>query len=141
MHSDTKGGNILRERFARFTTRFIAAVCPAAPLWMRLFLCLCDCPLLSQSPPLQQTGGFMETRVAVMSIIVENPDSVEKLNAMLHEYGPYIIGRMGIPYRQKHISIVSIAMDAPQDTISALAGKLGNLDGVSVKTAYSNVIG
>ena len=82
----------------------------------------------------------METRVAVMSIIVENPDSVEKLNAMLHEYGPYIIGRMGIPYRPKHISIVSIAMDAPQDTISALAGKLGNLDGVSVKTAYSNVI-
>ena len=80
----------------------------------------------------------METRVAVMSIIVENPDSVEKLNAMLHEYGPYIIG---IPYRPKHISIVSIAMDAPQDTISALAGKLGNLDGVSVKTAYSNVIG
>ena len=55
----------------------------------------------------------METRVAVMSIIVENPDSVEKLNAMLHEYGPYIIGRMGIPYRPKHISIVSIAMDAP----------------------------
>ena len=83
----------------------------------------------------------METRVAVMSIIVENPDSVEKLNSMLHEYGPYIIGRMGIPYRQKHIGIVSIAMDAPQDTISALAGKLGNLDGVSVKTAYSNIIG
>ena len=83
----------------------------------------------------------METRVAVMSIIVENPDSVEKLNAMLHEYGPYIIGRMGIPYRPKHISIVSIAMDAPQDTTSALAGKLGDLDGVSVKTAYSNVIG
>ena len=80
----------------------------------------------------------METRVAVMSIIVENPDSVEKLNAMLHEYGPYIIGRMGIPYRPKHISIVSIAMDAP---ISALAGMLGNLDGVSIKTAYSNVIG
>lgn len=84
---------------------------------------------------------MMETRVAVMSIIVENPDSVEKLNAMLHEYGRYIIGRMGIPYRQKHISIVSIAMDAPQDTISALAGKIGNLAGVSVKTAYSNVIG
>ena len=76
-----------------------------------------------------------------MSIIVENPDSVEKLNSMLHEYGPYIIGRMRIPYRQKHISIVSIAMDAPQDTISALAGKLGNLDGLSGKTAYSNSIG
>ncbi len=81
----------------------------------------------------------MKTRVAVMSVIVENPDSVEKLNAMLHEYGRYIIGRMGIPYRAKHISIVSIALDAPQDAISALAGKLGNLDGVSVKTAYSKV--
>lgn len=81
----------------------------------------------------------MKTRVAVMSVIVENPDSVEKLNAILHEYGQYIIGRMGIPYRAKHISIVSIALDAPQDAISALAGKLGNLDGVSVKTAYSKV--
>lgn len=81
----------------------------------------------------------MKTRVAVMSVIVENPDSVEKLNAILHEYGQYIIGRMGIPYRAKHISIVSIALDAPQDVISALAGKLGNLDGVSVKTAYSKV--
>ena len=79
-------------------------------------------------------------RIAVIGIIVEEPQEVEKLNQLLHEYGNYIIGRMGIPYRPKHISIVSIAMDAPQDTISALAGKLGNLDGVSVKTAYSNVI-
>ena len=83
----------------------------------------------------------MDTRVAVISIIVENPEAIETLNHLLHEAGQYIIGRMGIPYRPKHISIVSIAMDAPQDTISALAGKLGNLDGVSVKTAYSNVIG
>ena len=83
----------------------------------------------------------MGTRVAVISIIVENPEAIETLNHLLHEAGQYIIGRMGIPYRPKHISIVSIAMDAPQDTISALAGKLGNLDGVSVKTAYSNVIG
>ena len=82
----------------------------------------------------------METRVAVMSIIVENQDSVERLNALLHDYGEYIIGRMGIPYRQKKINILSIALDAPQDTISALAGKLGNLKGVSVKTAYSNVL-
>lgn len=81
----------------------------------------------------------METRVAVMSIIVENQDSVERLNALLHDYGEYIIGRMGIPYRQKNINILSIALDAPQDTISALAGKLGNLKGVSVKTAYSHV--
>ena len=83
----------------------------------------------------------METRVAVMGIIVENMDSVELLNSLLHEFGEYIIGRMGIPYRRCGISIVSIAIDAPQDVISALAGKIGNLDGISVKTAYSNVIG
>ena len=82
----------------------------------------------------------METRVAVMGIIVENPDSVERLNALLHDYSAYIIGRMGIPYREKGISIVSIAIDAPQDTIAALSGKIGKLDGISVKTAYSNVI-
>ena len=83
----------------------------------------------------------METRVAVMSIIVENQDSVERFNGLLHDYGEYIIGRMGIPYRQKKINILSVALDAPQDTISALAGKLGNLKGVSVKTAYSHVTG
>ena len=82
----------------------------------------------------------METRVAVMSIIVENGDTVEKINALLHEYGEYIIGRMGLPYRKRKISIISIALDAPQDTISALAGKIGKLSGVSVKTAYSGVL-
>ena len=82
----------------------------------------------------------METRVAVMSIIVENSDAVETLNALLHEYGEYIIGRMGLPYRKRKISIISIALDAPQDTISALAGKIGKLSGVSVKTAYSGVM-
>lgn len=82
----------------------------------------------------------METRVAVMSIIVEDNESVEKLNSLLHEYGQYIIGRMGIPYRARNISIISIALDAPQDTISSLAGKIGTLNGVSVKTAYSGVI-
>ena len=80
-----------------------------------------------------------ETRVAVMSIIVENMDSVEGINALLHEYGTYIIGRMGIPYREKKISIISIALDAPQDKISALSGKIGKMSGVSVKTAYSSV--
>ena len=80
----------------------------------------------------------MQTRVAVMGIVVENTDSVERLNT-LHEYGSYIIGRMGIPYRARNINIVSIAIDAPQDVISALSGKIGNLDGISVKTAYSNV--
>ena len=82
----------------------------------------------------------METRVAVMSIIVENGDTVEKLNALLHEYGEHIIGRMGIPYRKRKISIISIALDAPQDTIAALSGKIGSLNGVSVKTAYSAII-
>ena len=73
----------------------------------------------------------MQTRVAVMGIVVENTDSVERLNTLLHEYGSYIIGRMGIPYRVRNINIVSIAID--------LSGKIGNLDGISVKTAYSNV--
>ena len=81
----------------------------------------------------------METRVAVMSIIVEQRESVEPLNHLLHEYRDYIIGRMGIPYRAKNISIISIAIDAPQDSISTLAGKVGNLPGVSVKTAFSGV--
>lgn len=82
----------------------------------------------------------MKTRVAVMSIIVDEKDSVEVLNAVLHEFGDYIIGRMGIPYRQRGIHIISIALDAPQDTISSLAGRLGNISGLSVKTAYSNVV-
>ena len=80
----------------------------------------------------------MDTRVAVIGIIVEDENSVERLNETLHEYGPYIVGRMGISYRAKGINIISIAIDAPQDVISALAGKVGNLPGVSAKTAYSN---
>ncbi len=82
----------------------------------------------------------METRVAVMGIIVSCIDSVEKLNSLLHEYRNYIIGRMGIPYREKNISVVSVAIDAPQDVIAALSGKIGKLEGITVKTAYSNVI-
>lgn len=85
-------------------------------------------------------GKPMETRVAVMSIIVENGDMVEKLNSLLHEYGEYIIGRMGIPYRKRKVNIIAIALDAPQNTISALSGKIGSLQGISVKTAYSSVI-
>ena len=81
----------------------------------------------------------METRIAVMSIIVENNEAVKEINSLLHEYGEYIIGRMGIPYRKRAISIISIALDAPQNTISTLSGKIGNLSGVSVKTAYSGV--
>jgi putative iron-only hydrogenase system regulator len=79
----------------------------------------------------------MDTRIAVIGIIVENPDSVERLNSILHEYANYIIGRMGIPYRQRKMSIISIVMDAPNDVISALSGKLGMLPGVSAKAVYS----
>lgn len=82
----------------------------------------------------------MDSRVALIGIIVEAPDSVEKVNAILHDYAPYILGRMGLPYREKGISIISIAVDAPQDVISTLSGKIGRLDGVSTKTAYSHVI-
>ncbi len=79
----------------------------------------------------------METRIAVIGIVVEDPDSVETLNEILHEYRDYIIGRMGVPYRAKKVNIISIAVDAPQDTISALSGKIGKLPGVSSKTAYA----
>ena len=82
----------------------------------------------------------MDARVAVMSIIVENTEAVERINSLLHEYGDYIIGRMGIPYRKRKISIISVALDAPQNTISTLSGKIGAISGVSVKTAYSGVI-
>jgi len=82
----------------------------------------------------------METRVAVMAIIVSCSDSVESLNTLLHEYRNYIIGRMGIPYREKNINVMSVAIDARQDVISTLSGKIGKLSGITVKTAYSNVI-
>lgn len=80
----------------------------------------------------------MDTRVAVMSMIVGKDGDIEKLNAILHEYGDLIIGRMGIPYRSKGINIISVVLDAPQDDIAALAGKVGNLNDITVKTAYSN---
>lgn len=82
----------------------------------------------------------MNTRVAVISIIVEDRSVTDSLNQLLSEAGEYIIGRMGIPYRAKGISIISVAIDAPQDVISALSGKLGRLHGVTTKTAFSNVI-
>lgn len=82
----------------------------------------------------------MDTRVAVIGIIVESKESVDKLNCILSDYGKYIIGRMGLPYRERNINIISIAVDAPLDVISALSGKLGNLPGISAKAAYSNVI-
>ncbi len=81
----------------------------------------------------------METRVALLSIIVEEPSSVPRLNEILHEYGEFIIGRMGLPYRERNINIIAIAMDAPQGVISALSGKIGKLNNVTVKATYSNV--
>lgn len=79
----------------------------------------------------------METRVAVLAIIVREADSVAGLNDLLHQYGGYIIGRMGVPYRQRGVNIISVAMDAPQDVISALSGKIGRLKGITAKTVYA----
>ena len=87
-----------------------------------------------------EEGEFMSSRVGVISIIVESGESVSELNTILHNFGEYIIGRMGIPYRQREISIISVAIDAPQDVISALSGKIGNLKGISAKTVLSNVM-
>ena len=80
----------------------------------------------------------METRIALIGIIVESTESVEQLNHLLHEYGCFIVGRMGIPYEKKNVNIISVAIDAPQDIISALSGRIGRLDGIGVKTVYSN---
>ena len=79
----------------------------------------------------------MDNRVAVIGIIVENTDKINELNELLHQYSEYVIGRMGIPYREKSINIICIAIDAPQDKINSLTGALGKLDGISAKVAYS----
>ena len=79
----------------------------------------------------------METRVAVLAIIVKEPESVAALNGLLHQYAPHIIGRMGVPYHARGVSIISVAMDAPADEISALSGKIGRLAGVTAKTVYA----
>ena len=83
----------------------------------------------------------MRTRVAVMAIIVEKPEAVEQMNTLLHGYAPYIIGRMGLPHRERNISIISVVLDAPNDIISALSGKLGRLPGVTSKAVYSKLAG
>jgi putative iron-only hydrogenase system regulator len=80
-----------------------------------------------------------DTRIAMIAIVVEDRNCTNDLNQVLHEYGSCIIGRMGIPYREKSVSLISVALDAPMDTISALTGKLGNIQGLTVKTAYSKV--
>ncbi len=79
----------------------------------------------------------METRIALIGIIVENSDSVDMLNSILHEYRHYVIGRMGVPYKEKNVSIISIAVDAPQEVTSAMSGKIGRLNGITSKTVYA----
>ena len=81
----------------------------------------------------------MDSRVALIGIVVENFDSVESLNSLLHDYSDYIIGRMGIPYKKRNVSVISVAIDADNDTISALSGKIGRLSGVSSKTVYAKL--
>ena len=82
-----------------------------------------------------------DTRIAVVAIIVENADRVDKVNALLHEYGQFIVGRMGLPHREKNVNVISVVLDAPMDVISALSGKLGRLKGVSSKALYSKAEG
>ena len=79
----------------------------------------------------------MEERVAIIAILVTEKNSVAKINDLLHEYSDYIIGRLGLPYRQKKVNIISIILDAPQDKVSALAGKIGKLEGVTAQTLFS----
>ena len=81
----------------------------------------------------------METRVALLSIIVSNDASIQRMNEILHDYAPYVIGRMGIPYRARNVNILSVAVDAPQEVISAMSGKIGRLEGVSSRVTYANV--
>ena len=80
-----------------------------------------------------------ETRVALLGIIVENPNSVGKLNAILHNYGQYIVGRMGVPYSKRNINIISVVIDAPADIVSSVSGKIGMLEGVTAKAVYSKL--
>ncbi len=92
--------------------------------------------------PLRRRNGVaVDTRIALIGLVVEEPDSVARLNDVLHTYGEYIIGRMGIPHKERGISIISVAVDAPSDIISAMSGKLGAIPGVSSKTIYSKVGG
>ncbi len=82
----------------------------------------------------------METRVAAVSIILENSNSVEEVNKLISDCSDYVVGRMGIPYKKRGLSIISVVLDSPQDVISTFSGRLGKLDGVSTKTAYSKYV-
>lgn len=119
---------------------FIRSICArnqGAFLFYRKFLRMIVriCPARQQH--YEKRRSFMDTRIALIGIVLDSTKSVDELNRLLSEYGSYIIGRMGIPYREKNLSIISIAMDAPADAISALSGKLGMLPGVSTKTIYA----
>ncbi|MEG0570141.1 MAG: iron-only hydrogenase system regulator [Oscillospiraceae bacterium] len=81
----------------------------------------------------------METRIALIGIIVNDYAATEKINAILHTYGEYIVGRMGVPYKPKNVNIISVIMDAPNDIISTATGKLGMIPGVSIKTVYGKI--
>lgn len=81
----------------------------------------------------------MDKRIGLIGIVIEREDAVEKLNGILHDYGKYIVGRMGIPYRERNISVISVVIDAPSDVISSLSGKLGMIKGISIKTVYSKL--
>ena len=85
---------------------------------------------------IRKGGVFLEKRIALVGIIVENPEAAEKINAILHEFSAWIVGRMGIPYRDRGVSIICVVVDAPNNTISAMSGKLGMIEGISVKTVY-----
>jgi len=91
------------------------------------------------APGTSRGRNIMETRIALIGIIVEDTSAAERLNEILHEYGEYIIGRMGVPYAKRGISVISVAVDAPQSVISALSGKIGMTEGVSAKTVYSKI--
>jgi putative iron-only hydrogenase system regulator len=86
-------------------------------------------------------GTEMDTRVALIAIIAKTNDCADRINALLHEYRAYIIGRLGLPYREKGINIITVAIDAPEDIINSLAGKIGRIEGVNAKTVYSNELG
>ncbi len=81
----------------------------------------------------------METRIAAISIIVQDPEKTAQLNEIIHEYAKYVIGRMGLPYREKNLHIISLVVDAPLDVINHLSGKLGRIDGITAKAAYAKV--
>ena len=83
----------------------------------------------------------MENRLAVIGIIIEDMEAASKVNDLLHEHSQYIVGRMGIPYRSREISVITIVMDAPEQVISALSGKLGQVEGISVKSMFAKSSG